>query len=162
MIAFSDALMPSKSDNYWEPDFFPQRPNFQPDWPESSAQSWQHWEDLFTNLLAVHCQPGRYGKESRAGNRNTTTHRHTSWWGGDGVGGGGAGQVFSVLTLSRSYSWDSGYAGVIESKWRSSVLWFTADCITIVGAAKSLVLHDKRFNHTKVWCIFIFIDLQAS
>ena len=36
------------------------------------------------------------------------------------------------------------------------------DCIPIVGAAKSLVLNDKKFNHTKVWCTFIFIDLQAS
>jgi hypothetical protein len=31
------------------------------------------------------------------------------------------------------------YAGVIGSKWRSSVLWFAADsdCIPIVGAVKS-------------------------
>jgi hypothetical protein len=39
--------------------------------------------------------------------------------------------------------------------------WQSPDCILIVGSAKSLVLNDKRFNHTKVWCTFIFIDLQA-
>ncbi len=51
---------------------------------------------------------------------------------------------------------------MIGSKWRSSVLRFAADsdCIPIVGSVKSLVLNDKRFNHTKVWCTFIFIDLQ--
>ncbi len=38
----------------------------------------------------------------------------------------------------------------------------TADGIPIVGLAKSLVPKDKRFNHTKVWCTFIFIDLQAT
>ena len=56
------------------------------------------------------------------------------------------------------------YAGVIGSKWGSSVLRFAADsdCIPIVGSVKPLVLNDKRFNHTKVWCTFIFIDLQAS
>jgi hypothetical protein len=38
-----------------------------------------------------------------------------------GMGGGGGG--LHTLTLSRSYSWtDSGYAGMIETKWRSSVL----------------------------------------
>jgi hypothetical protein len=51
--------------------------------------------------------------------------------------------VLSSHTLSRSIavtgSWDSGFAGVIGSKWRSSVLTFAADsdCIPIVGAAKS-------------------------
>jgi len=30
-----------------------------------------------------------------------------------------------------------------------------------VGAVKPLVPKDKRFNHSKVWCTFIFIDLQA-
>ena len=40
--------------------------------------------------------------------------------------------------------------------------WQSPDCIPIVGSAKSLVPNDKRFNHTKVWCTFIFIDLQAS
>ena len=56
------------------------------------------------------------------------------------------------------------YAGVIGSKWHSSVLLFAAgsDCIPIVGAAKSLFPNDKRFNHTKVWCTFIYIDLQAT
>ncbi len=59
----------------------------------------------------------------------------------------------------RSYSWDSGNTSV---KMPGSVLWFAAaDCIPIVGSVKSLVLNDKRFNHTKVWCTFIFIDLQA-
>ncbi len=49
----------------------------------------------------------------------------------------------SSHTLSRSIavtgSWDSGFAGVIGSKWRSSVLTFAADsdCIPIVGAVKS-------------------------
>ncbi len=37
-----------------------------------------------------------------------------------------------------------------------------ADCIPIVGAVKSLVQNDKRFNYTKVWCTFIFIDLQGK
>ena len=37
-----------------------------------------------------------------------------------------------------------------------------ADCIPIVGAVKPLVPKDKRFNHSKVWCTFIFIDLQAT
>ena len=56
----------------------------------------------------------------------------------------------------------AGTAGTLVSKWRSIVLWFAAaDCIPIVGSAKSLVLNDKRFNHTKVWCTFIFINLQA-
>ncbi len=116
-------------------------------------------EDLFTAG-----RPVRQGKQG--GQQEHTTHSHTSWWGGGGagVGGGGGPDMSSQFshTQYRSYSWDSGYAGVIESKWRSSVLWFAADCIPIVGAAKSLVLNDKRFNHTKVWCIFIFIDLQAS
>ena len=31
------------------------------------------------------------------------------------------------------------------------------DCIPIVGLVKPLVPSDKRFNHTKVWCTFIFI-----
>ena len=56
-------------------------------------------------------------------------------------------QVFSVLTLSPSQAVTAGFA---------------ADCITIVGAAKSLVLNDKRFNNTKVWCTFIFIHLQGE
>jgi hypothetical protein len=51
--------------------------------------------------------------------------------------------VLSSHTLSLSItvtgSWDSGFAGVIGSKWRSSVLTFAADsdCIPIVGVAKS-------------------------
>jgi hypothetical protein len=40
--------------------------------------------------------------------------------------------------------------------------WQSPDCIPIVGSAKPLVLNDKRFNHTKVWCTFMFIDLQAT
>ncbi len=32
-----------------------------------------------------------------------------------------------------------------------------SDCIPIVGAVKPEVLNDTRFNHTKVWCTFIFI-----
>ncbi len=75
----------------------------------------------------------------------------------------------------------SGHAGVLETKWRSSVLLVNvfvevicgvnyqyhasstaADRIPIVGAAKSLVPKGKRFSHTKVWCTFIFIDLQAT
>ncbi len=40
--------------------------------------------------------------------------------------------------------------------------WQSPDCIPIVGSAKSLVPNDKRFNHTKVWCTFMFIDLQAT
>jgi hypothetical protein len=40
--------------------------------------------------------------------------------------------------------------------------WQSPDCIPIVGSVKPLVLNDKRFNHTKVWCTFMFIDLQAT
>ena len=59
----------------------------------------------------------------------------------------------------------AGTAGTPVSKWRAvccDLHFAAADCIPIVGSAKSLVLNDKRFNHTKVWCTFIFIDLQAS
>ena len=85
---------------------------------------------------------------------------------------GPAGRSSVVSSLSHTHShavlqWHAAgtvYAGVIGSKWRSSVLWFAADsdCKPIVYSVKSLVLNDKRFNHTKVWCTFIFIDLQAS
>jgi hypothetical protein len=35
--------IPSKSENYWRQNLFPQRrPTFLPDWTESSAKSWQH------------------------------------------------------------------------------------------------------------------------
>ncbi len=75
---------------------------------------------------------------------------------------------------------------MIATKWRSSVVGerfcqvicsvripadspdfaldssTTAGRIPIVGLAKSLVSKDKRFNHTKVWCTFIFIDLQVT
>ena len=66
-------------------------------------------------------------------------------------------------------------AVLIETKWRISVVseccweavlasprpWQSPDCIPIVGSVKPLVPSDKRFNHTKVWCTFIFSDLQA-
>ncbi len=90
-------------------------------------------------------------------------------------GGGMAGlrcvcEKTCVLYETAQLQLGSGHAGVLETKWRSSVLfwwtflwkWFAADCIPIVGAAKSLVPKDKRFNHTKVWCTFIFIYLQAT
>jgi len=60
---------------------------------------------------------------------------------------------------------ERGNAGVIQTKWRSIVegvvicSWLYTDCWC---GFKSLVLNDKRFNHSKVWCTFIFIDLQAA
>ncbi len=147
---------PKFGHKFFRPTFFFCGP-FWAFWPEFLPPG-NTAEDLFT--------AGRASIARKAGRATATHHTQTHQLmggGGAGVGGGGGtGQVFSDLTLSRSYSWDSGYAGVIEWKWRSSVLSFAADCIPIVGAAKSLVLNDKRFNHTKVCCIFIFIDLQAS
>ncbi len=88
--------------------------------------------------------------------------------------------VLEDLCLEQLLQLGSGHAGVLETKWRSSVLLVNifvevifgvnyqyhasstaADHIGLVGAAKSLVPKDKRFNHTKVWCTFIFIDLQV-
>ena len=49
-----------------------------------------------------------------------------------------------------------------EAILASPHLWQSPDCIPIVGSARSLVPSDKRSNYTKVWCTFIYIDLQAS
>jgi hypothetical protein len=55
--------------------------------------------------------------------------------------------------------------GVVGERFCEAVLasphpWQSPDCIPIVGSAKPLVLNDKRFNYTKVWCTFMFIDLH--
>ncbi len=77
-----------------------------------------------------------------------------------GRGGGDARteQLRSQYTAGKRVRWCE-----IQTKWRSSVVGEQSpNCIPIVGSAKSLVPSDKRFNHTKVWCTFIFIDLQAT
>ncbi len=67
-------------------------------------------------------------------------------------------QLRSQYTAGKRVHWCE-----IQTKWRSSVVGEQSpDCIPIVGSARSLVPRDKRFNHTKVWCTFIFIDLQAT
>ena len=57
--------------------------------------------------------------------------------------------------------------GVVGERFCEAVLssphpWQSPDCIPIVGSVKALVPNDKSFNHTKVWCTFMFIDLQAT
>jgi hypothetical protein len=115
---------------------------------------------------SVQCRPGRYGKESRlllvafpspspiGGERSdvSTLYSYVVWRHAGTAAGhtpytqtrtGPAGRS-SVLSLTQ-YRCDrqlggTVYAGVIGSKWRSSVLWFAADsdCIPIVGAVLSL------------------------
>ncbi len=88
-------------------------------------------------------------------------------------GGGGVSRTEQLSECS-VYSRKEGRAGVIQTKWCSVVgerfyeailaslhPWQSPDWIPIVGSAKPLVLNDKRFNYTKVWCTFICIDLQA-
>ena len=85
-------------------------------------------------------------------------------------GGGGGGMLLS-------YSWKEGTlvyrqnGGAVllvnvfvklSSPAPTREPWQSPDCIPIVGSAKPLVLNDKRFNYTKVWCTFMFIDLQAT
>ncbi len=95
-----------------------------------------------------------------------------------GRGHGHLASLYGTAESSVSIQLERGYAAwcEIQTKWRSSVVgerfceavlaslhpWQSPDCIPIVGSAKSLVPNDKRFNHTKVWCTFTFIDLQAT
>ena len=114
----------------------------------------------------VHCAPGRYGKGRKAGQYRSPRLKVRSVWGGEA-------RTEQLTPESSVDSWKEGRAGVIQTKWRSSVvgerfyeailasphLWQSPDCIPIVGSARSLVPSDKRSNYTKVWCTFIYIDL---
>ncbi len=89
---------------------------------------------------------------------------------------GGGGCTYGTAVSWRSSVWKRVRWCEIQTKWRRSVVgerfceavlasphpWQSPDCIPIVGSVKALVQNDKSFNHTKVWCTFIFIDLQAS
>ena len=118
----------------------------------------------------VHCpRAGTAGKGGRA-----STGAPGSRSGRYGGGGRHVRNSWLLTPESSVDSWKEGRAGVIQTKWRSSVVgkcfyeailasphpWQSPDCIPIVGSVKSLVPSDKRFNHSKVWCTFIFIDLQ--
>ncbi len=89
-----------------------------------------------------------------------------------GRGGGGGGPVLNSWVLSmqleRGACWCNTdkmavqWCSVVGEHFYEAILasphpWQSPDCIPIVGSVKSLVLNDKRFNHTKVWCTFIFI-----
>jgi hypothetical protein len=89
---------------------------------------------------------------------------------------GGGGCTYGTAVSWLSSVWKRVRWCEIQTKWRRSVVgerfceavlasphpWQSPDCIPIVGSVKALVQNDKSFNHTKVWCTFIFIDLQAS
>jgi hypothetical protein len=121
-------------------------------------------EDLFTARRAGTARKGGRASTGAPGSRSGR------------YGGGGEARTEQLTPESSVDSWKEGRAGVIQTKWRSSVVgerfyeailasphpWQSPDRIPIVGSARSLVPSDKRFNHSKVWCTFIFIDLQAT
>jgi hypothetical protein len=80
-----------------------------------------------------------------------------------GMGGGGGSTYGTAEELSIQL--ERGNTVVMQTKWRSIVegvvicSWLYTDCWF---SFKSLVPNDKRFNCTKVWCTFMFIDLQAT